>query len=98
MFPANVEFERDPGVTYARWRVYTHLRLNVLSFIETRPVKHWALVHALRMSPNVAIDTLDWLVAEGYLLEHPRAHTRAPRSFSLVYSRANYPHDSKSAA
>ncbi len=96
-FPALNDFEADPGVTFARWRVYTHLRRNVLEMDEPKPVKVWGLTISLHMRKRAIIDALNWLTANGYIREHEREHAKATRIFTLAYAR-KFPNGTNQAA
>lgn len=86
-YPALCDFDLDPHVTFHQWRVYKHLRLNLLTFHGAKPVKVSAVVHSLKIGKAAVIESLDWLVEHGYLIEHARDHVKATRVFTLVYSR-----------
>ena len=91
-YPANVDFERDPSVTHARWKVYVRYCRRNLSFHEPRGVKVRALVALLvdergrHMKAHAVIEALNWLVREGYLIDHGRDETNT-RQLSLAYER-----------
>lgn len=101
-YPANLDFENDPAVTLARWKVYVRYCRKHLVFHEPRLVKVRALVFSLHMGYSQAIPALDWLIEQGYLVEHdgdqPRTrYARRPRLLSLAYAR-EFRNGSSSAA
>ena len=96
-FPARLDFERDEAVTYARWRVYVKYCCVELQFQPPRPVKVWPIVAKLHMDKQKAIRALDWLVAEGYLVDHGRDEA-GTRQLTLAYERRRFQNATPSAA
>lgn len=101
-YPANMDFERDPSVTLARWKVYVRYCRRNLAFHEPRGVKVRALSELLRdergrpMHFRAVIAALNWLVEQGYVRDHGRDETNT-RQLSLVFER-RCPNGNESAA
>jgi hypothetical protein len=51
-------------------------------------VKGWVWARRLKVERKSLVRALDLLVERGYLQEHPRAHARAPRRFTVHLYRA----------
>jgi hypothetical protein len=84
-FPAYASIGRDVQLGYARWRVYMHLvHAPVLNHVCPVDVKVDGVAHSLTMSRRKVRDSLNWLVARGYLTQHARdAH--GVRSLTLTW-------------
>jgi hypothetical protein len=84
-FPAYEHLGKNIGRGFARWRVYMHLvHQPVLNFVTPVEVKVTALAVTLEMSPRKTIEALDWLVGQGYIVQHAR-HGRRVRSLTLAW-------------
>ncbi len=87
-FPALDAFAADRAVRRLTFRVYMHLQRQVLDLTKPRAVKVAELAHTLRMRPASVIESLNWLVCRGYLIEHERKERRV-RTFTLALRREN---------
>lgn len=95
--PAYFAFGKDLRVGYSRWRVYMHLvHAPVLNHAKPVDVKISALALAIpargddtpgarrHISRRKLSDAIDWLVQNGYLLEHAKDR-RGMRSLTLAW-------------
>ena len=85
-FPALDTFAADRDVSPVGFRVYMHLQRELLDFREPRAVKVEALRHQLQVSKRKVIESLRWLVARGYLVEHERRGLLRVRVFTLAWA------------
>lgn len=86
-YPALEDFGRDIRVGFARWKVYMNLQPPTLNHRTPIEVKVWALAERLHMGKRHVISALNWLVAEGYLIECERGD-RHVRRLMLEYEMA----------
>jgi hypothetical protein len=85
-FPAYEAIGKDIGLGFARWRVYMHLvHAPILNHRRPVEVKVSFLATALKMSPRKVIDALEWLTAEGYLIEEAHRGERRVRALTLAW-------------
>lgn len=85
-FPALAAFAADHTVRRLTFRLYMHLQREALDINQARAVKVAELAHTLRMRPASVIESLNWLVQNGYLIEHAR-QSRRIRTFTLAWTR-----------
>jgi hypothetical protein len=97
-FPAYEDFGQDIRVGFATWKVYMYLERNILNHQTAKEVKVWVVAEKRHIAKRKVILALNWLVVQGYLIEHPRAHSNSTRSFTLAYRRAPMTEDSPSKA
>jgi hypothetical protein len=90
-FPAFESLGAEIGLGQMTWRVYRHLQLEILDFETFKEVKVWFLCETLKLSKRSVCRALNWLVDQGYLLEHERAHGNSIRSFKLAYRKTPKP-------
>lgn len=84
-YPAYEQFGRQIGRGYAIWRVYVALQPPTLAFHAPKDIKAVWLAGELKMGRRHVIKALNWLVLNGYLIQHGKdAH--GVRSLSLAYA------------
>jgi hypothetical protein len=83
-FPAAITFASDNRKTFVIQRVYDRAQTE-LDMHEVREAKAWLWADALAMDKGDVLDAWNWLVANGYLLEHERGE-RLVRRFTLTHS------------
>jgi hypothetical protein len=84
-YPALDSFAADHRIRRSTFRLYMHLQRSVLHHAEPREVRIWYLKDRLHMGATAIISGLNWLVLNGYLIEHGRGQ-RMVRSFTLAWS------------
>lgn len=86
--PADDDLEQDTEIAHAAWRIYRFLRRHELDFRTPREVKLDLLVSKLHMSKTTVVESVNYLVEVGYLIEHQRAW-RGIRQFTLAWNRGS---------
>jgi hypothetical protein len=84
VYPAYDALDRDPELTYSRWRVYRALRPPFLSFTEPREVKIAVVKARAKVGTGRASEALAWLERRGYVVVHSRDRRGMP-SITLAY-------------
>lgn len=87
-YPAFDAFAADHRVSRSTFRLYMFLQRECLHHAEPRSVRLWYLADRLRMGRTQVLGGLNWLVRNGYLVEHPRG-AQGVRSFTLAWSLAD---------
>ncbi len=86
-FPAFEDFSKEIRLSRNIFRLYMHLQREVLDHREPRQCLIWKLCEQLRMRRASVIRCLNWLVRNGYIIEHNRGERRI-RYCTLAWSRA----------
>jgi len=84
-FPAWFAFHRHPALRRAvvANSVYSEMILRN-AFFSPVEVKGWAWAETLDVERRNLWRAINLLVSLGFLVEHPRAHTKSPRRFTIA--------------